>query len=512
MKKPVVLAILDGLAFDTPSEGNAVSLANIKKLRSIWEDYSHTTLRADGEEVGLPDGQMGNSEVGHLNIGAGRIIYQALVLINKAIKEKTFFENEVYLDAIKNVKKNDSTLHIMGLLSDGGVHAHINHIKAMIEMAKKEEVKKVCVHAFLDGRDVDPKSAKKFIDQIQDTIKEQNCGQLVTVSGRYYAMDRDKRWDRVEKAYNTVIEGNHENDQEDFQKYIDKSYEEGVVDEFILPAQLPTYNGAEDKDSFIFMNFRPDRAMQLSAVLTNENYNPSPENPVFKPKFRPKDIVFVQTMKYSDDVIGEIAFKSEKISNTFGDVISQNGLSQLRIAETEKYPHVTFFFDGGVDKKIEGAKRILINSPKVATYDLKPEMSAKEVTQALLKELDNPDLDVVILNFANPDMVGHTGMVEPAVQALETVDECIEEIYNKVKEKGGSMFITADHGNCEKVLNEDGSPNTAHTINPVPFVLIDENKKLVDKIGRLSDIAPTILDLMGIDIPKEMTGESLLDG
>ncbi len=509
MSKPIVLAILDGLALRKETKGNAVYEAKKENLLKIWNNYSHTSLRADGLAVGLPEGQMGNSEVGHMNMGAGRTIFQSLVLINNSIESGKFFENEKYLKAIENAKKNNSALHIMGLLSDGGVHSHINHIKAMIKMASDNDVKKIYVHAFLDGRDVDPKSAKKYIKEIQDTIKE-NSGELVSVSGRYYSMDRDKRWDRVQKSYDALIIGNCENKKEDFLSYIDESYEKDILDEFVEPAISPDYTGAEDNDSFIFMNFRPDRATQLSGILTNPNYNPKPEEPIYQPDFRPENICFIQTMKYSDDVIGEIAFEHQKIENTLGEVISKAGLKQLRIAETEKYPHVTFFFDGGVDKELEGSKRILINSPKVATYDLKPEMSAYEVTENLLKELDT-DLDVVILNFANPDMVGHSGKLKETIEAIEVVDDCMGKIYSKVMELGGTLLITADHGNSEKVINDDGTPNTAHTINPVPFVLVDEKRKLVNKEGTIADIAPTILDILEISKPKEMTGESLLD-
>ncbi len=509
MSKPIVLAILDGLALRKETKGNAVYEAKKENLLKIWNNYSHTSLRADGLAVGLPEGQMGNSEVGHMNMGAGRTIFQSLVLINKAIENKEFFKNEKYLKAIENAKKNNSALHIMGLLSDGGVHSHINHIKAMIKMASDNNVQKIYVHAFLDGRDVDPKSAKKYIEDIENTIKE-NSGELVSVSGRYYSMDRDKRWDRVQKSYDAIIVGDCNNKEKDFISYIDDSYSKDILDEFIEPAIKEDYPGAKDNDSFVFMNFRPDRAMQLSSLLTNENYNPKPEEPIYVPNFRPKNICFVQTMKYSDDVIGEIAFEHQKIKNTLGEVISNAGLKQLRIAETEKYPHVTFFFDGGVDKEWEGSKRILINSPKVATYDLKPEMSAYEVTDNLLKELDT-DLDLVILNFANPDMVGHSGKLKETIQAIEVVDECMGKIYSKINDLEGTLLITADHGNSEKVINEDGTPNTAHTINPVPFVLVDKEKKLINKEGTIADIAPTILKILGISQPEEMTGVSLLD-
>lgn len=511
MGQKVILAILDGLGLREEKFGNAVKAADKPNLDCYLKEYSSTTLRADGKFVGLPEGQMGNSEVGHLNIGAGRVVYQSLALLNKEIEEKTFFKNEKYLEAINHAKDNNSALHIMGLLSDGGVHAHINHIKAMINMAQTENVSTIYVHAFLDGRDVDPKSAKEYLETIITEINKSENSSLATVSGRYYAMDRDKRWDRVEKAYNTVICGEGKQIDDVF-TYLEEQYSEDIYDEFIVPATIGDYNGAQDNDAFIFMNFRPDRAAQLAGILTNPKYNPLGEkNPVFIPKFRPKNIKFVATMKYSNDVIGEIAFKLVDLVNVLGDVVSAHGLKQLRIAETEKYPHVTFFFDGGIEKELPGAKRILINSPKVATYDLQPEMSAYEVTDALISELDKDELDLIILNFANPDMVGHSGMLEPTKKAIETIDECIGKITSRAQELNWSTLITADHGNSDKVLNQDGTPNTAHTTSPVPFILVDDQRQLSKRVGALCDIAPTILDLLGVDQPQEMTGESLLN-
>lgn len=509
MSKPIVLSILDGFALREEEKGNAVLKAKKDNLLNFWNNYSHTSLRADGLAVGLPEGQMGNSEVGHMNMGSGRTVYQSLVLINKAIEDGSFFENKVYIDAINHAKENDSAIHIMGLLSDGGVHSHIEHIKAMIKMANDNGIEKIYVHGFLDGRDVAPKSAKEFIEEIEKVNLENNAT-LVSVSGRYYSMDRDKRWDRVKKAYDTIILGQGPKIKSDILTYIDESYDNDIYDEFIEPAQIETYEGAKDGDSFVFMNFRPDRAMQLAAVLTNEDYDPKKEDPIFKTT-RPKNICFVQTMKYSDDVKGKIAFNHQKINNTLGEVVSKAGLKQLRIAETEKYPHITFFFDGGIDVELEGANRILINSPKVATYDLKPEMSAQEVTDNLIKELKKEELDLVILNFANPDMVGHSGKLEPTIKAIETVDDCLGQIYKEIDKLDGTLLITADHGNSEKVINEDDTPNTAHTINPVPFVLVDKKRTLKDEQGTLADIAPTILDLLEIDKPKEMTGNSLLN-
>ncbi len=508
MKKPVLLAILDGFGLSEVEHGNAVAQANTPNYDRLSEKYAFSTLHADGEHVGLPDGQMGNSEVGHLNIGAGRVVYQSLVLINKAIEEKTVLENEVYVNAMNNAK--DNNLHIMGLLSDGGVHAHINHMIGMLEMAKENGVENVFVHAFLDGRDVDPKSAETYLNQINTAMTEIGVGKLATVSGRYYSMDRDKRWDRVELAYDAIVSAKAENTFTDAVEYVNASYENGIYDEFIMPAvNTEVAQEIKDGDSVIMMNFRPDRAMQLAGVLTNPEYNPKPEDPVFVPKHRPENITFVQTMKYSNDVKGDIAFVPQKLDNTFGQVVSNAGLNQLRIAETEKYPHVTFFFDGGEEVDLPGMEKVLINSPKVATYDLKPEMSAYEVTEALLSELDKDIHDTVILNFANPDMVGHSGNLEATIKAVEVVDECLGKVIDKIVELDGAALITADHGNSDKVLNEDGSPNTAHTTAIVPCVLVKEGVEVRDG-GALSDIAPTLLQLLNIEQPAEMTGKTLI--
>lgn len=511
MGKKVILAILDGLGLREEEYGNAVKQAHKPNLDKYLKEYSSTTLRADGGFVGLPEGQMGNSEVGHLNIGAGRVVYQSLALLNKEILDETFFKNEEYLKAVKHAKDNNSAFHIMGLLSDGGVHSHINHIKAMINLAQNEGLEKIYVHAFLDGRDVDPKSAEIYLKDVIQEIDKSPNSKLATISGRYYAMDRDKRWERVQKAYDTIICGEGENIS-DYSEYIKSQYAQDIHDEFVIPARVDGYSGASDNDAFVFMNFRPDRASQLSAVITNPEYNPlGEENPVFIPKFRPQNISFVTTMKYSNEVRGTVAFKLISLVNTLGDVVSDSGLSQLRIAETEKYPHVTFFFDGGVEKELKNSKKILINSPKVATYDLKPEMSAYEVTDALIEELNSDKIDLVILNFANPDMVGHSGMLEPTKKAIETIDTCMGKIVTRAKELNWTTIITADHGNSDKVLNENGSPNTAHTTNPVPFILVDEKDKLESRIGALCDIAPTILELMDVEQPKEMTGKSLIE-
>lgn len=508
MKKPVLLAILDGFGLREENYGNAVAQANTPNYDRLSKNYAFSTLRADGEYVGLPEGQMGNSEVGHLNIGAGRVVYQSLVLINKAIEEKTILENEVYVDAMNNAK--DKNLHIMGLLSDGGVHAHINHMIGMLEMAKESGVENVFVHAFLDGRDVDPKSAETYLTQLDKAMTEIGVGQLATISGRYYSMDRDKRWDRVELAYDTIVSANSENTFTNAIDYVNESYANGVYDEFIMPAVNSNVNQAiKDGDSVIMMNFRPDRAMQLAGVLTNPEYNPKPEDPVFVPKHRPENLHFVQTMKYSNDVKGQIAFVPQKLSNTFGKVVSDAGLNQLRIAETEKYPHVTFFFDGGEEVQLPGMNKILINSPKVATYDMQPEMSAYEVTEALLSELEQDKHEAIILNFANPDMVGHSGNLEATIKAVETVDECLGKVIDKIIELDGAAIVTADHGNSDKVLNKDGSPNTAHTTAKVPCLLIKDGLELREG-GVLSDIAPTLLQLLNIEQPSEMTGKTLI--
>lgn len=508
MKKPVVLAILDGFAIREEEHGNAVFHAKKPNFDMLKAMYPNTQLRADGQFVGLPDGQMGNSEVGHLNIGAGRVVYQSLQLLNKEVATKSLFDNEVLVAAYDNAKSN--ALHIWGLCSDGGVHAHINHIVALIEMASIKGVKDLYIHLFLDGRDVDPRSSKQYIQIILDAIEKFGVGVIATISGRYYAMDRDKRWDRVELAYDTVVLGQGPKFTDPL-AYIDECYAKDLTDEFVLPAvnSLVDYK-MNDNDSVVCANFRPDRASQLAAVLTNPEYNPKPEEPIFTPKSRPANVHFVQMMKYSADVRGTIAYIPLLLVDTFGEVVSKAGLNQLRIAETEKYPHVTFFFDGGIEKDLPGAKRILIDSPKVATYDLKPEMSAFEVKDALINEIKLGETDVVILNFANPDMVGHSGMLEPTCKAIEAVDTCLGEIYQTVKAMDGVLVVTADHGNADLVLNTDDSPNTAHTTNPVPFIVTKSDVEV--EAGALCDIAPTLLDLLNVEQPEMMTGKSLING
>ncbi len=507
MKKTVLLAILDGVAIRAEKHGNAAKHASKPNFERIYNKYPHKELHADGLSVGLPVGQMGNSEVGHLNIGLGRVVYQSLVRVNQAIEEDSLKGIREIDSAMKNGV--DNSLHLLGLLSDGGVHSHINHLFYLLKAAKDKGIKNVYLHLFLDGRDVSPNSGIGYVKQLQAYMDEIDCGQIVSISGRYYAMDRDKRWDRVQLAYDTIVNGKSKHSFTDPIDYIQSSYDNNVFDEFIMPA-VNSQNQVriEDNDSIIFYNFRPDRAIQLSAVLTNPNYDPKGD--VFKPTRRPMNLNFVQMMKFSNDVIGNVAFKHQELKNTLGDVVANYGMHQLRIAETEKYPHVTFFFDGGIEKKLPNSKQILIDSPKVATYDLQPEMSAYKVTEALLEELNKDYLDLVILNFANPDMVGHTGMLDPTVKAIEVIDECLGKIISKIEEIGGNALITADHGNAEMVTNDDGTPNTSHTTNPVSMIVVKEGIELTDEENKLADIAPTLLDLLGVDKPIEMTGKSII--
>ena len=502
MKKPVVLIVMDGVGLAEPGEGNAVRLAKTPNLDRLFEQYPHTTLKASGEAVGLPGGQMGNSEVGHLNIGAGRIVYQSLTRVHRAIADKSFYKNEAYLSAIEHAKKNEGTLHVMGLLSDGGVHSHISHFEAMLDLAKMHDVKRLVVHAFLDGRDVGPKSAIPFIERLQNHMKAIALGEIKSVHGRYYAMDRDRNWERIQKSYDVLVHGKGKTES-DAVSGIEASYRDDVGDEFVVPFAIGEAKTIEDGDSVVFMNFRPDRAIQLSTVLTNP-----PRAGITSAK-RFNDLCFVCTMHYSENVKGKIAFELQPLDNLFGDVVSENGLKQLRIAETEKYAHVTFFFDGGKDKTIPGSTRVLIDSPKVATYDMKPEMSAHEVTARVLEELEKNIHDVIILNYANGDMVGHTGVIEAAVKAVETVDACVGKVVAKTLERGGVALVSADHGNAENMLDETGNPVTAHTPNDVPMIVTDHDIRLRGN-GILGDIAPTMLDYLGLEKPQEMSGVSLI--
>jgi len=508
-KGPVALIILDGFACRAETSGNAVAQANKPNFDRYWNQFPHAQLIASGEAVGLPDGQMGNSEVGHMNIGAGRIVYQSLTRINIAIREGDFFKNEQFIKAADYAKKNGTALHLFGLLSDGGVHSHIEHLKALLEFAKGQGLEKVYVHAFLDGRDVGPKTAKGYIEDVQAKMDELGVGQFATISGRYYAMDRDNRWDRVQKAYDAIAQ----NDAPKFAdplEAVEASYAADVADEFFMPAVMTDKNGqpiakVQDNDAVIFFNFRPDRAIQLANVFTNEDFMGFDRG-----EFRPKDLFFVCMTPYSETVKGVIAYNKTDLSNTVGEVLANNNLRQLRIAETEKYPHVTFFMSGGREGEFPGEKRILVNSPKVATYDLQPEMSAYEVTDALLAEIEGDRQDAIILNFANPDMVGHSGLLEPTIKAIETVDECLGRVVDLIVAKGGTAIITADHGNADEVVTVDGNPMTAHTTNPVPVIVTKEGVTLRDG-GILGDLAPTMLDLLNVEQPAEMTGKTLIN-
>lgn len=507
-KKPVALIILDGFALREETFGNAVAQAKKPNFDRYWNEYPHATLTACGEAVGLPEGQMGNSEVGHLNIGAGRIVYQSLTRVNIAIREGEFERNETFLAAMDHVKKHGTNLHILGLLSDGGVHSHINHLFALLKLAAKEGVKNVYIHGFLDGRDVGPQTAKTYIQQLNEQIAQIGVGEIATLSGRYYSMDRDKRWERVEKAYRAMVYGEGPSYRDPL-ACIDDSYANGIYDEFVLPSVIVREDGTpvatiQDNDAVIFYNFRPDRAIQISNTFTNDDFRSFDRGPK-----HPKNLFFVCLTHFSETVKGYVAFKPTNLDNTLGEVLSQNGLKQLRIAETEKYPHVTFFMSGGREEKFPGEERILINSPKVATYDLKPEMSAYEVTDALLKEIEADKFDAIILNYANPDMVGHSGKLEPTIKAVEAVDECLGKVVDAIIAKGGIAIITADHGNADEVLNPDGSPNTAHTTNPVP-VIVTKKGITLRQDGILGDLAPTMLDLLGLQQPKEMTGKTLI--
>ncbi|MCG7345545.1 2,3-bisphosphoglycerate-independent phosphoglycerate mutase [Sporosarcina sp. ACRSL] len=505
-KGPVALIILDGFGWREERFGNAVAQAKTPNFDILWNEYPHSTLTACGEAVGLPEGQMGNSEVGHLNIGAGRIVYQSLTRINKSIKDGDFMTNPALLGAIEHVKQQDSSLHLMGLLSDGGVHSHYEHLFALLRLAKMNGITKVFVHAFLDGRDVGPQTATGFVEQIEKVMEGLEVGKIATVSGRFYAMDRDKRWERVERSYRAIVDGTGEKFKSATEGIL-ASYEKGVHDEFVEPFIIA--EGKEpvakvkDGDAVVFFNFRPDRAIQLSKAFTDptfDGFHTGPET--FE------NLKFVTFTHYSDEVRANIVFGNENLENTLGEVISKNGLRQLRIAETEKYPHVTFFMSGGKEDEFEGEKRILIASPKVATYDLKPEMSAVEVTEALLKEIEADSQDAIILNFANPDMVGHSGMLEPTIKAIETVDTCLGRIIDALMLKGGTAIVTADHGNSDEVVTLEGKPMTAHTTNPVPVIITKPDIELREG-GILSDLAPTMLKLLEIEQPEEMSGTPL---
>ena len=507
MKKPLALIIMDGFGLRKETEGNAIAAAKHPNLDRLWATCPHTQIGASGMDVGLPDGQMGNSEVGHTNMGAGRIVYQELTRITKSIEEGEYLSNPVLLHAMENAKKPGAALHLMGLLSDGGVHSHIHHLFGLIEMAKKMGVEKVYVHCFMDGRDVPPTSGAEYIEELQKELEKTGVGKIATVSGRYYAMDRDNRWERVVKAYDAMVNGEGVK-APDPAAMMRQSYADGVTDEFIVPAVVT--EGAEVKsgDSVIFFNFRPDRARELTRTLVDPDFAGFERKKGFFP------LTYICMTQYDATMPNvEVAYAPQSLANTFGEYISKNGLTQLRIAETEKYAHVTFFFNGGVEAPYPGEDRALIPSPKVATYDLQPEMSAYLVTDEVVKRIRSGKYDVIILNYANCDMVGHTGVFEAAVKAVEAVDTCLGRTLAAIEEMGGRAFVTADHGNADMMTDEEGKPFTAHTTNPVPFIAVGfpEGTKLLPHGGRLADIAPTMLQALGLPQPAEMTGRSMLE-
>ncbi len=507
--KLTMLMILDGFGDNSNTEGNAVKQANTPNIDKLMKKYANTDIYTSGEYVGLPYGQMGNSEVGHTNIGAGRIVYQELTRITKAIEDGDFFANQELIAAIDNCKKNNSKLHILGLVSDGGVHSHNRHLYGLLELAKRRDFENVYVHCFLDGRDTPPASAENYITKLQEKMEEKGVGKIASISGRFYAMDRDKRWQRVQKAYDAMVNGEGIKSVNVI-KAIEDSYQKEVFDEFVEPTVICN-NGEplakiEKNDSVICFNFRPDRAREITRTLVDTEFNE------FETK-KDLNLYYVCFTNYDETMPNvHIAFKKEALTNTFGEYISKKGLTQLRIAETEKYAHVTFFFNGGEEKQFEGEDRILIPSPKVETYDLKPEMSAYEVTEKVCDAIANDRFDSIILNFANPDMVGHTGSLPAAIKAVETVDECVGKILKLIEEKEANLIITADHGNCEQMIDyKTGEPHTAHTTNPVPIIVINgKNKIKLREGGILADLAPTMLDMMGLDKPAEMTGSSLI--
>lgn len=504
-KKPVMLMILDGWGIAPPSSTNAVTRARTPHLDYYFNRYPHSQLRCSGEAVGLPEGQMGNSEVGHLSIGSGRIIYQSLTRISRAVKDGSLEKNPVLVKAMEEARNGGKKLHLLGLLSDGGVHSHIDHLLGLLAMAQKMGVEKVCVHAFLDGRDTPPQSAAPFLEQVEKACKELGVGQIATVSGRYYAMDRDKRWDRIRKVYDCMT-GGEALEAPSAAEGLAAAYGAGQTDEFVVPFRVAGVDGKVEKgDSLIFFNFRPDRARELTHVFTDPEFAGFPRKETALP------VHFVSMTEYEKGLQAAVAFPPEAIKDTLAEVVSRAGLHQLHIAETEKYAHVTFFFNGGREQPFPNEDRILVPSPKVATYDLQPEMSAYLVTEKLQEALAKDLYDLVILNFANPDMVGHTGSLEAAVKALEAVDECVGSLAETVLQKGGTLCITADHGNLEEMEDPvTHAPMTAHTTNPVPFLVVGAEPGTQVEDGGLSDIAPTLLDLLDLPEPEAMTGHSLL--
>jgi 2,3-bisphosphoglycerate-independent phosphoglycerate mutase len=506
MNKKVILMILDGWGKSPNPKVSAIDHANTPFIDSLYTNYPNASLRTDGLHVGLPEGQMGNSEVGHMNLGAGRIVYQDLIKVNLAVENKTLAQEEVLVDAFNYAKNNNKNVHFLGLLSDGGVHSHINHLFGLLDAANNFGLTNIFVHAFTDGRDVDPKSGFGFVTELEENLENTN-GKLATITGRYYAMDRDNRWERIKLAYDALVNGKGKKST-NATASIQKSYDVNITDEFIKPIVMVNKNNQpiatiKDDDLVIFFNFRTDRGRQLTQALTQKDFH--------EQNMHKLNLFYVTMTNYDDAFEGiNIIFKKENLSDTLGEVLEKHNKKQIRIAETEKYPHVTFFFSGGRETPFIGETRILRNSPKVATYDLKPEMSAFELRDALIPELQKGKVDFVCLNFANGDMVGHTGVMEAAIKACEAVDKCVKDVVTTALENNYTTILIADHGNCETMINPDGSPNTAHTTNPVPIILIDENLKSIHN-GILGDLAPTILDLMGIELPKAMTQNSLLD-
>ena len=500
---PVALIIMDGYGNGkTCDPNNAVQIAKTPVIDGLRQNFPSTHIQASGEFVGLPDGQMGNSEVGHTNIGAGRIIYQALTRITKAIKDGDFFKNEALVSVASEAKANGGALHLMGLVSPGGVHSHSEHLYGLLQFAKDQGFKEVYVHAFLDGRDVDPSSAAEYIAELESKIAEIGCGRIATLSGRYYAMDRDNRWDRVQKAYEAIALGKGVAADEAVGA-VKASYANDVTDEFVVPAVVGDYKGVKDGDGVVFFNFRPDRARELTHAFTDVEFGGF-ERKALK-------LSFATMTQYEEGLNVKVAYPPEAITNTLGEIIARNGMTQLRIAETEKYAHVTFFFNGGVEEPYNGEDRILVPSPKVATYDLQPEMSAIEVTDKVVEAIKSGKYDFIILNYANGDMVGHTGVIEAAVKAVETVDTCVGRFVEAIRGVGGEVCITADHGNADQMVDpETGAPFTAHTTNPVPFIVVSDRVGWIASDGALCDIAPTLLTLAGMEIPAEMTGKPMI--